>query len=164
MPASPQHSVSVAAVVVNDEGRTLMIKRRDNGRWEPPGGVLELGESILDGLRREVREETGLEIEPERLTGVYKNMPRGIVALVFRARVAGGELCVTEEAVRVEWWGRDHVVSRMDEAYAVRVLDALDEVGPAVRAHDGVSVLHGVPALPDRSDRQQHLETEQREA
>ena len=44
-----------------------MTQRRDNGHWEPPGGVLELDESILDGARREVREETGLHIEPERL-------------------------------------------------------------------------------------------------
>src|SRR5919112_2400610 len=90
MPPKPQHSVSVAAVIVNEQGQVLMTQRRDNGHWEPPGGVLELDESILDGLRREVREETGLNVEPERLTGIYKNMPRGIVALVFRAHVVGG--------------------------------------------------------------------------
>jgi ADP-ribose pyrophosphatase YjhB (NUDIX family) len=67
-----------------------MTQRRDNGHWEPPGGVLELAESIIDGLRREVREGTGIEIQPDQLTGVYKNMPRGIVALVFRAHVIGG--------------------------------------------------------------------------
>ncbi|MEO3925873.1 NUDIX domain-containing protein [Micromonosporaceae bacterium B7E4] len=153
MAASSQHPVSVAAVIVNDEDQVLVIKRRDNGHWEPPGGVLELGESILDGLRREVREETGLEIEPERLTGVYKNMQRGIVALVFRAHVAGGQLRSSEETVQAEWWGRDLVTSRMDEAYAIRVLDALNEAEPAVRAHDGVSILHGKPALPDRPSR-----------
>jgi ADP-ribose pyrophosphatase YjhB (NUDIX family) len=149
MPVSSQHSVSVAAIIVNDDDQVLMTQRRDNGNWEPPGGVLERDESIIDGLRREVREETGLEIEPERLTGVYKNMPRGIVALVFRARVAGGQLRTTEETTRAEWWTRELITSRMDEAYAVRVLDALDEAEPAVRAHDGVSVLHGTPALPN---------------
>jgi len=79
-----RHSVSVAAVIVNAEGSVLLIQRRDNGKWEPPGGVLELDEQITAGLRREVREETGLDVEPERLTGVYKNMAQGIVALVFR--------------------------------------------------------------------------------
>lgn len=87
-----KHSVSGAGVIVDDAGRALLVRRRDNGRWEPPGGVLELDESIYDGLRREVREETGLDVEPERLTGVYKNMTRGIVALVFRCRLTGGNL------------------------------------------------------------------------
>ena len=56
----PRHSVSVAGVITDDHGRALLIQRADNHRWEPPGGVLELGESITDGVRREVHEETGL--------------------------------------------------------------------------------------------------------
>ena len=70
----PRHSVSVSGVITDDHGRALLIQRRDNHHWEPPGGVLELDEAIEDGLRREVREETGLDIEPDTLTGVYKNM------------------------------------------------------------------------------------------
>ena len=65
----PTHSVSVAAAVVDASGRLLAIRRRDNGRWEPPGGVLELDETIGEGLVREVLEETGLTVEPEALTG-----------------------------------------------------------------------------------------------
>ncbi len=60
VPDSAKHSVSVAAAVVDADGRILVIRRRDNGHWEPPGGVLELDETIEDGLRREVLEETGL--------------------------------------------------------------------------------------------------------
>ncbi len=89
---SPRHSVSVAGVITDDHGRALLIQRRDNARWEPPGGVLELGETIEDGLRRELREETGLDTEPDQLTGIYKNMTRGIIALVFRCKITGGEL------------------------------------------------------------------------
>src|SRR4051794_31877661 len=132
MSPSPQHSVSVAAVIVNDQGQVLMTQRRDNGHWEPPGGVLELDESILDGLRREVREETGLDIEPEQLTGVYKNMPRGIVALVFRAHVVGGTpLHQTDETTRMHWFNPADITGHSDEAYAVRVLDALNNTTPA---------------------------------
>ncbi len=139
---SPQHSVSVAAVIVNDQQQVLMTQRRDNGHWEPPGGVLELGESIPDGLRREVREETGLDVEPEQLTGVYKNMERGIVALVFRVRIVGGVAAEqTEETARMQWFDAEDVTDHCDDAYAVRVLDAFDDNGPAVRAHDGVNVL-----------------------
>jgi 8-oxo-dGTP diphosphatase len=59
--------------------------------------VLELDESIEAGLQREVREETGLTIEPIALTGVYKNMARGIVALGFRCEVISGHLTLNDE-------------------------------------------------------------------
>lgn len=145
---SPRHSVSVAAVIVDSAGRVLVTQRRDNAHWEPPGGVLELEESVLDGVRREVWEETGLVVEPTRLTGVYKNMPRGIVALMFRAEATGGTLSTSDETSQIEWWTPETVAERMDPAYAVRVLDAFREDGPAVRAHDGVALLTGVAALP----------------
>src|SRR5262250_2154618 len=123
MDSTPRHSVSVAAVITDDHGRALLIQRRDNHRWEPPGGVLETGESIHDGLRREVREETGLDIEPGALTGVYKNMTRAIVALVFRCKITGGDLATTDEASAFRWATRAEVPELADEAYAVRVLD-----------------------------------------
>ena len=61
--ATGLHSVSVAGVIT-DDGRALLVRGRDTLHWEPPGGVLELDESIDAGLRREVSEETGLMIEP----------------------------------------------------------------------------------------------------
>lgn len=142
MADTPRHSVSVAAVVVDDDGRVLVIKRRDNGAWQLPGGVLELGETIHDGLRREVREETGVEVEPVRLTGVYKNMTLGVVALVFRARPVAGTPGPTDEAADVAWWTGEQVQREMTEAFAVRILDALRDHGPArVREHNGVRLV-----------------------
>jgi 8-oxo-dGTP diphosphatase len=142
MPVPARHSVSVAAVVVDDQDRALLVRRRDNGHWEPPGGVLELGEEITDGLRREVAEETGLEVEPSALTGVYKNMSRGIVALVFRCRQTGGRLTTASETAGARWVTRAEVAGLADPAYAIRVLDALDfATPPAVRAHDGVRLV-----------------------
>ncbi len=148
MPRRPKHSVSVAAVIVDPAGHILITRRRDNRTWEPPGGILERRESILDGLRREVREETGLDVEPERLTGVYKNMPKGIVALVFRAHVTGGTLSTSDETCAVEWWTADDVKEHIAPAYAVRILDALAGTEPAVRAHDGVRLLEETAAVP----------------
>jgi 8-oxo-dGTP diphosphatase len=140
--ASPRHSVSVAGIITDDHGRALLSQRRDNHRWEPPGGVLELGETIHDGLRREVHEETGLDIEPVALTGVYKNMPRGIIALVFRCKITGGKLGASDETTAFRWATRSDITELTDEAYAVRVLDALDdEHPPAIRQHDGIHLL-----------------------
>jgi 8-oxo-dGTP diphosphatase len=138
---TPQHSVSVAAAVVNDTGQVLAIRRRDNGHWEFPGGVLELCETIQEGLVREVREEVGIVVEPQALTGVYKNMRRGIVALVFRCRIARQTPHATKEVAEVAWLTPTQVRERMDEAYAIRMLDALEPGPTAIRAHDGLTIL-----------------------
>jgi 8-oxo-dGTP diphosphatase len=134
----PKHSVSVAAAILDDQDRFLAIRRADNGRWEPPGGVLELDESITDGLIREVHEETGLHAHPIALTGVYKNMRRGIVALVFRCTIASGKPVAGHEASELAWLTADELHDRMTDAYRVRLLDA-QKAGatPTVRAHDG---------------------------
>ena len=138
---SPVHSVSVAAVVTDAEERVLVVQRRDNGQWQIPGGILERDESIDAGMRREVYEETGLVVEADRLTGVYKNLRLGVVALVFQARVTGGQAGPTAESQQVDWWPVDRVQREMSETFAVRVLDALGAHQPAVRFHDGVRLL-----------------------
>jgi 8-oxo-dGTP diphosphatase len=135
----PKHWVSVAGAVVDDQKRILAIRRRDNNHWEPPGGILEVDEEIRDGLIREIQEETGLEVSPGELSGVYKNMKRGIVALVFRCEVINGEPKTSEEAAEVRFLTPFEIQELMDEAYACRLLDAL-EPGVAIRSHDGVSL------------------------
>ncbi|MFD7313794.1 NUDIX hydrolase [Streptomyces sp. NPDC059883] len=135
--------MSVAGVIVDDHGQALLIKRRDNGHWEPPGGVVEAGETLLDALQREVLEETGIKIAlPATLTGVYKNMTGLIVSLVFRCEMADGTLTTGPETRALRWVTREEVAELADEAYAIRVQDALDAMSPpAVRAHDGVKLI-----------------------
>ncbi len=133
----PLHSVSVAGAVVRQDGRLLAIRRADNGNWELPGGVLELTESPEAGVRREVLEETGIEVEVDELTGVYKNTTRGIVALVFRCKPSGGTERTSAESTAVAWLTPEEVTAQMSEVYAIRLLDALDDAGPHVRSHDG---------------------------
>ncbi|MGK4580945.1 NUDIX hydrolase [Kitasatospora sp. HPMI-4] len=138
------HSVSVAGAVVREDGRVLAIRRADNGTWEPPGGVLELTETVEDGVRREIFEETGLKVSVERLTGVYKNVARGIVALVFRCHPEGGSEQLSDESTAVDWLTPAEVSDRMSEVYAVRMLDALrDETAASIRSHDGRQWLGG---------------------
>ena len=140
MSDTPQHSVSVAGIVVRDDGRVLAVQRRDNARWEPPGGVLELGETFEEGVRREVAEETGIHVRVDQLTGAYKNLTRGVVALVFRCTAIAGQATTTDESQSVRWFTADEVREHMTPAYAVRVLDALSG-GTASRAHDGVQLI-----------------------
>ncbi|WP_174545768.1 NUDIX hydrolase [Nocardiopsis dassonvillei] len=138
----PRHSVSVTGVVVRPEdGKVLVIKRTDDGRWVPPGGVLELNETPEQCVVREVREETGVEAKPIRLTGVYKNMKLGVVSLAFLCEPVGGELRTSDESTAATWLTPDDAVARCPEARGVRIIDALSENGPHVRPHDGSSIL-----------------------
>jgi 8-oxo-dGTP diphosphatase len=141
MPELPRHSVSVTGIVVRDDGRILAIQRCDDGRWVPPGGILELHESPEDGVAREVLEETGIKVRAEQLTCVYKNMPLGVVSLAFRCQIIGGDPHQSDEARQIAWLTVEEANRQMPEARAIRVTDALSGKGPAVRIHDGTNLL-----------------------
>lgn len=66
--------------------------------------MLELGETVADGLQREVHEETGLRVRPGSLAGIYKNTRIGVVVLVFRCVVEGGELRSSDESAGFKGW------------------------------------------------------------
>jgi 8-oxo-dGTP diphosphatase len=146
----PRHSVSVTGIVLREDGLALAIKRADDGRWVPPGGVLELDETPEDGVIREVFEETGLKVQPVRLSGVYKNMRLGVVSLAFVCEVTGGEERTSNESHRVAWLSRDEAVATMPEARAVRVTDAMSGGGPFIRVHNGDVILERAAKLSRR--------------
>lgn len=137
----PTHSVSVTGIVVRSDGCVLAIRRDDDGRWVPPGGVLELDETPFAGVVREVLEETGVRVEPMGLTGVYKNMHLGVVSLGIRCRLVEGEPTATDEASSVAWLSQAEAAEMMPEARAVRVTDAFRDDGPFIRTHDGQVLL-----------------------
>lgn len=94
---------SAAACIRDTEGRILLLQRSDGDNlWGFPGGAMEPGERIADTVVREVREETGLEVEPTVLIGVYSSSeyafayPNGDqvqpVTIFFECRIVGGEL------------------------------------------------------------------------
>ena len=141
MRAEVQAAGGIVRRIVEGEIQVALVHRPRYDDWSFPKGKVDEGESSLEAAVREVLEETGLRVEPEALTGVYKNMRRGIIALVFRCRIIDGEPHATNEAQEIAWLPPDQVRERMHEAYATRLLDALDSGHPAVRAHDGLTLL-----------------------
>ena len=98
----PTHLVSVAALVTNDKGEILLVNSPWRG-WEYPGGLIEPGETFQEALRREIREEAGVEVEIERFVGICKNVEKNIVNIDFVCRYISGTLTCSEESTEVIW-------------------------------------------------------------
>ena len=95
-----------SAVVVDDAGRVLLQRRADSGNWSLPGGVMEVGETIEQCVIREVREETGLDVEITGLLGIYTDPAHVIAyadgevrqefAITYLARIVGGSIMTSD--------------------------------------------------------------------
>ena len=128
---------SAAAIIRDEQGRVLLIRRGDGRGWSLPGGVMEPGERIADCAVRETCEETGLEVEPVRLIGIYSDpdvmqitFPNGdqahLVSATFECRVIGGKLRADgEESLEVAYFPPDALPEGIVCGHEVRIRDAL---------------------------------------
>lgn len=102
---------AASAIVTDKRGKILLHRKADNGLWGLPGGAMELGESIAETIIREVKEETGLDVQPEYVIGIYTN-PNHVVAfsdgevrqefsICFACRILGGELQISNESMEL---------------------------------------------------------------
>lgn len=111
MPAPTTPKLTADAVIVDPARGVVLIRRAREpfrGMWALPGGFVEVGETVEAACRREAREETGLDVEPVQLLGVYSEPardPRGhTVSAVFLCRVIGGEVCGADDASEARWF------------------------------------------------------------
>ncbi|WP_328663122.1 NUDIX domain-containing protein [Nocardia salmonicida] len=115
-PAAPEPNslvVAASAVVCDDVGRILLQRRTDSGLWALPGGGMEITDSLPGCAVREVKEETGLDIEITGLVGTYTD-PRHVIAygdgevrrqfnVCFLARIIGGDLAISDESTELRF-------------------------------------------------------------
>lgn len=127
--------VGVGAVIVED-GRVLLVRRGHEpmkGHWSLPGGLLELGETLADGVVREVKEETGLTVEPVELIELLDRIHRlgervqyHYVIADYLCRVAGGAMQAASDADAAKWVERaewnSHGALKLDPI-TVRVIE-----------------------------------------
>lgn len=110
----PVHIVGVKGLVFNDKDEILLVQHPQRG-WEMPGGKVELGESLPEALKREVREEAGANIEVEKLVGVYSEVALNIHILTFRCQFVEGEFQLREKKILdVRWFTVETALAAID--------------------------------------------------
>lgn len=116
----PTHIVSAGGIVEDGNGNILLVKTRDDG-WVYPGGITEVGENLIDGVIREIKEESGIDATVSHLISVVSNTAihkwyDGVtdvptkVMFDFVCKVTGGELTTSDETSECRWVPKENVL------------------------------------------------------
>ena len=125
-----QIMIGVGAVIEDITGRILLVKHRPErrgywqGKWICPGGRLEHGETIEEGIKREVKEETDLEIELvvplqpfDRVVRSEGKVSLHVIYIDYRARVTGGNLKTGSDVGEARWVEKEHLPEMWEELH-----------------------------------------------
>ena len=126
--------LTVTAVLPDDEGRLLLVRRADNGHWVLPGGGMDPGERVAEAVVREMEEETGVHVRPVNLVGIYSNpdvvISYGggertfqVVSIVFLCEAMHGEPRATPETLEWGYFSPEALPEPFAESHRERVRD-----------------------------------------
>jgi 8-oxo-dGTP diphosphatase len=114
-------------MVTNPENKLLLVKAYSRG-WEFPGGYVETGESITKAAIREVKEESGIDIELARLCGIEQDIARSICVFLFQGKPVSGELACSYEHLDVGYFSVEEAMRKISlKAFQQRVVRCLQQ-------------------------------------
>ncbi len=127
---SEQILVAVGAVIEDGRGRILLVKHKKErggywqGKWICPGGALEFGEEIKEGIKREVKEETNLEIDLvsplipfDRIVKLGERTSLHVIYIDYIAKLLGGELEVSSDVGEALWVEKKNIPKMWQELH-----------------------------------------------
>ncbi len=121
--------MNASGAIIERDNKILLQRRSDNGKWGLPGGIMEMGETYHEGAIREVKEETGLDIELDYLIGIYHNKdmewPSGdmahVICAVFKAHITSGTLSIDSESLELKFFSKEElpIIASLDHKKAI---------------------------------------------
>lgn len=129
----PKHIVAVSGLICHPNGKILLIRSPRRG-WEFPGGQVEEGENLIEALRREIQEESGVTASIGALVGIYSNIKSPTKLMFgFLGDYVSGELRTSDESLETEWIARDSALQRVSNpAIYDRIEDMLNFSGRVI--------------------------------
>ncbi|MDP2656414.1 MAG: NUDIX hydrolase [bacterium] len=119
----PTFTIGVFGIIRDDQDRVLLVLRNDYDLWNLPGGGLEKGESPWEGVIREVKEETGLDIQVTRLAGVYSKTDKDEIVFSFECKVAGGQITLNDEVKDIQYFALGDIPKNTSPKQVERIKD-----------------------------------------
>ncbi len=125
-------TIGVFGILFDEQKRVLLCHRRDCDLWNLPGGALEKGESPWSGVKREIKEETGLDTEIKILTGIYSKPDKGEIIFSFVCRAIGGEITLNDEADKIQYFDVAKLPPNISSKQVERIKDAAANFGKVI--------------------------------
>ena len=116
-------TIGVFGIIKDEKNRILLCLRNDKDLWNLPGGGLESGETPWQGVIREVKEETGLDVEIEKLLCVYSKPDKNALGFDFECKIVGGKITFSNESKEIKWFGKDEIPPNTVQKQIERIKD-----------------------------------------
>ncbi len=116
-----KHTIGVFGIITDERDRVLLGKDCEQRRWVLPGGRVETGEDLHQALIREIKEETGLEVTPEYLVGVYSRPEKPDVGFVFKCRLLAGRLTLSSEMCELGYFSEENLPRPLNPRLTLRL-------------------------------------------
>lgn len=136
-----RYYIGAFAIIFDNQDRVLLCHRRDYDLWNLPGGGVEFNEAPWECVVREVKEEVGLNVEVERLAGVYSKQNQADIVFSFVCRIIGGELTLTDEADQIEYFSIGEIPKNTSPKQVERIKDVINNKSklPIMKIQKGLS-------------------------
>ena len=129
-------TVCAFALILDDQSRLLLCRRKKDGQWNLPGGHVDAKEPPWEAVVREVREELGMDVRVVRLRGAYSVPAQDDLVLTFTSVASSSDMSPSEEIDQADWFEPGRLPSGMRERHHGRARDAYNNDAVVIRVED----------------------------